>query len=105
MFNDTECTEVNPTPPTFARRKTLVRLEGVLGPEDAAKPTFIAPSLAAETREVLPTREAAHHLNRAEQTLRTWAMRDGSGPLRPIRINGRLAWRVSDIKRVLGVTP
>ena len=25
------------------------------------------------------------------------------GPLRPIRINGRLAWPVSELRRVLGV--
>ena len=26
-----------------------------------------------------------------------------NGPLRPIRINGRLAWNVSELRRVLGV--
>lgn len=59
--------------------------------------------LAQETRTALPTLEAAGHLNRAQQTLRRWAMRE-DGPLRPIRINGRLAWSVSDLRRVLGVT-
>ena len=59
-------------------------------------------SLALETRAALPTPEAAFHLNRAQQTLRLWAM-DGSGPLQPRRINGRLAWSVSDIKTLLGV--
>jgi len=59
-------------------------------------------SLAHETRAALPTPEAAFHLNRAQQTLRLWAMR-GDGPLRPLRINGRLAWPVSELKRVLGV--
>lgn len=58
--------------------------------------------LALEARTALPTPEAAGHLNRAQQTLRLWAMRE-DGPIRPIRINGRLAWRVADIKRVLGV--
>jgi hypothetical protein len=60
------------------------------------------PSLAQETRANLPTPEAAYHLNRAQQTLRLWAMRQ-DGPLRPLRINGRLAWPVADLKRVLGV--
>lgn len=55
------------------------------------------------TRPNLKTEEAAHYLNRRPQTLRAWAMRDGTGPLRPIRVNGRLAWPVADIKRVLGV--
>ncbi|HQQ70054.1 MAG TPA: DNA-binding protein [Alicycliphilus sp.] len=58
--------------------------------------------LAQETRAALPTREAAHHLSRAQQTLRLWAMRE-DGPVRPLRINGRLAWPVSELRRVLGV--
>ena len=58
--------------------------------------------LAQETRSAIPTAEAAHHLNRAAQTLWLWACKE-SGPIRPIRINGRLAWPVADIKRVLGV--
>lgn len=67
----------------------------------AAKTIQLTP-LTEETRAVLPTNEAAHQLNRAEQTLRLWAMR-GDGPLTPLRINGRLAWRVEDLKRILGV--
>ena len=59
-------------------------------------------SLDSETRAALPTPEAAFHLNRAQQTLRLWAMRE-DGPLRALRINGRLAWPVAEIKRVLGV--
>ncbi len=65
--------------------------------------TFQPVSLERETRAALPTPEAAFHLNRAQQTLRLWAMRDGTGPLRPMRINGRLAWPVSELRRVLGV--
>ncbi len=60
------------------------------------------PALATETRANLPTAEAAYHFNRAQQTLRLWAMRQ-DGPVRPLRINGRLAWPVADLKRVLGV--
>ncbi len=63
-------------------------------------PAFLA--LGLETRHTLTTREAAHHLNRAQQTLRIWACLE-NGPIRPIRINGRLAWPVSELKRVLGV--
>ena len=59
-------------------------------------------SLAQETRAALPTPEAAFHLNRAQQTLRLWAM-DGSGPLQCRRINGRLAWPVADLRKLLGV--
>lgn len=66
--------------------------------------TFQPVALERETRAALPTPEAAFHLNRAQQTLRLWAMRDGTGPIRPLRINGRLAWPVSELRRVLGVT-
>ncbi len=67
----------------------------------AAKTIQLTP-LALETRTALPTQEAAGHLNRAQQTLRMWAMRE-DGPVRPLRINGRLAWPVSELRRVLGV--
>lgn len=58
--------------------------------------------LSLETRSALATREAALHLNRAPQTLRIWACQE-SGPIRPNRVNGRLAWPVDEIKRVLGL--
>jgi hypothetical protein len=59
-------------------------------------------ALERETRAALPTPEAAYHLNRAQQTLRLWAMRE-DGPLRPLRINGRLHWKTDDLRRLLGV--
>lgn len=59
------------------------------------------PPLHTESREVVPTRCAAHHLNRRPQTLRGWACLE-SGPIRPVRLNGRLAWRVSDLRALLG---
>ncbi len=49
---------------------------------------------------VLPTDEAAAAINRAPQTLRKWACLE-NGPIRPIRINGRLAWRVADLQALL----
>jgi hypothetical protein len=49
---------------------------------------------------ILPTDEAAAVLNRRPQTLRKWACLE-NGPIRPIRINGRLAWRVSDLQQLL----
>jgi hypothetical protein len=61
------------------------------------------PPLDKETRPAVDTAAAAYYLNRRPQTLRIWAMRDGSGPIRPRRVNGRLAWPVCDLKRVLGV--
>lgn len=71
------------------------------GLDMAAKAIQLQP-LALETRATLTTAEAAGHLNRAQQTLRLWAMRE-DGPVRPLRVNGRLAWPVADLKRVLGV--
>lgn len=58
--------------------------------------------LIQETRAALPTTEAAIHLNRKPQTLRLWACHE-NGPLRPIRVHGRLAWPVADLRRILGV--
>jgi hypothetical protein len=67
-----------------------------------ANPTSRTIPLDRETRSALPTPEAAFHLNRAQQTLRLWAMRE-NGPIRPIRINGRLAWPVAELRRILNV--
>jgi hypothetical protein len=50
--------------------------------------------------EILPTNEAAAAINRCPQTLRKWACLE-NGPIRPIRINGRLAWRVADLQKLL----
>ena len=56
--------------------------------------------LDQETRSTIPTREAAYHLNRQMQTLHIWACKE-SGPIRPVRVGGRLAWPVAEIRRVL----
>jgi hypothetical protein len=58
--------------------------------------------LHLEPRSAVDTATAAHHLNRQPQTLRGWACL-GSGPIRPVRVHGRLAWKVADIRRLLGV--
>lgn len=61
------------------------------------------PPLESVTRPAVDTAAAAYYLNRRPQTLRMWACLE-NGPLRPIRINGRLAWPVSELRRVLGVS-
>lgn len=53
-----------------------------------------------ELRSHVETACAAYHLTRSPQTLRLWACLE-NGPIRPNRVNGRLAWAVADIKRVL----
>jgi hypothetical protein len=58
------------------------------------------PSLDQETRLEVTTAQASYHLNRKPQTLRTWSCYDNC-PLRPIRINGRLAWPVTELRRLL----
>ncbi|NDZ11469.1 hypothetical protein C7T35_01515 [Variovorax sp. WS11] len=58
--------------------------------------------LERETRSAIPSAEAAHHLSRSIKTLHLWACK-GEGPLKPLRVNGRLAWPVADIKRLMGV--
>lgn len=65
-------------------------------------PATIPPALAfrAAGRDTLPTSEAAPAINRACQTLRKWACLE-NGPIRPVRINGRLAWRVADLAKLL----
>ena len=68
--------------------------------QQATAPTFTP--LALEARPTVDTVAAAHYLSRRPQTLRGWACLE-NGPLRPIRVNGRLAWPVSDLRRLLGV--
>jgi hypothetical protein len=60
------------------------------------------PTLESITRPTVETAAASFYLNRRPQTLRGWACLE-NGPLRPLRVNGRLAWAVSDIRRVMGV--
>lgn len=59
------------------------------------------PPLDQQTRTYVDTDSAAFYLDRKPNTLRTWACLE-NGPLRPVRINGRLAWAVADIRAVLG---
>ncbi len=59
--------------------------------------------LDQETRTHVSTKVMCYHLGRKEQTARGWACNE-DGPIRPIRVNGRLAWPVSNIRRILGVT-
>ena len=68
--------------------------------QTATGPAYV--SLASETRTAVDTATAAYHLNRKPQTLRGWACLE-NGPLRPMRVHGRLAWGVAELRRVLGV--
>ena len=69
--------------------------------EGETSPSFV--SLDRETRSAVDTATAAYHLSRQPQTLRCWAVYE-SGPIRPLRINGRLAWPTVEIRRLLGIS-
>lgn len=60
------------------------------------------PPLEFVNRPNVDTKTAAYYLDRQPQTLRGWACND-NGPIRPVRINGRLAWPVAELRRLLGV--
>lgn len=62
-----------------------------------AHPMPAFPSLDQVNRPTVSTEQAAYFLNRKPQTLRAWACME-NGPIRPIRINGRLAWPVDEIR-------
>lgn len=51
------------------------------------------------TNPTVTTNAAAHYLDRRPQTLRIWALT--GHPINPRRINGRLAWPVADLRRLL----
>lgn len=70
-------------------------------PGSTAAPAFVG--LDRETRTAVDTATAAYHLSRRPQTLRGWACKE-DGPLRPVRVHGRLAWPVAELRRILGVT-
>lgn len=58
--------------------------------------------LDREPRVAVDTETAAFHLSREPQTLRIWACKD-NGPLRPLRVNGRLMWPTAELRKLLGV--
>lgn len=59
------------------------------------------PPLERVMRPTVTTAEAAFYLNRKPQTLRAWACLE-NGPIRPIHLNGRLAWRIAEIRALVG---
>jgi hypothetical protein len=66
----------------------------------ASGPAFV--SLDRETRAAVDTACAAYHLNRKQQTLRSWACLE-NGPLRPLRVHGRLMWPTAKLRELCGV--
>ena len=60
------------------------------------------PHLETVTSPTVKTAQAAYYLNRQPQTLRGWACGQ-TGPLQSVLVCGRLAWPVSNIRRLLGI--
>ena len=58
------------------------------------------PPLDLDIRSHVSTAIAASWLNRTPQTLRKWACYE-DGPIRPVKINGRLAWSIVEIRKLL----
>lgn len=57
-------------------------------------------TIVTTSNDLLPTNEAAALLRFAPQTLRKWACYD-NGPIRPVRIAGRLRWRTADLLKLM----
>jgi hypothetical protein len=57
--------------------------------------------LDQEQRTAVTTAEAAYHLNRKAQTLLIWSCKE-IGPIRPIKVCGRLMWRTDDLRKLVG---
>ena len=91
-------------------RQYIAELAEAEKPAPALAPKFTLPPgwpadfvpILLESRTHVSTSVMCRHLGRKEQTARGWACLE-NGPLRPDRVHGRLAWPVSEIKRVLGV--
>ena len=63
------------------------------------------PPLELENRPTVVTEQAAFYLNRKAQTLRGWAcLETFPEGLRPLRVNGRLAWPIAGIRKALGMS-
>lgn len=103
------------TTPVTVKRSTLLPLETVTSPTVttavldyslATEPVTVRrltfPPLETVTSPTVNTAAAAYYLNRQPQTLRWWSSLE-NGPLRPIRVSGRLAWPTADIKKLMGV--
>ena len=82
----------------LVREFLLSGATGSNGPPDQWSKGF--QPLEQVTRPTVPTNQAAYYVNRRPQSLRAWASLE-NGPIRPLRINSRLAWPVDQIKMLL----
>ena len=78
-----------------ARELLLSGATGINGPPNQWGKEF--QPLEQVTRPTVPTNQAAYYLNRRPQTMRSWSSLQ-NGPIRAIRVHGRLAWPIEKIK-------
>jgi len=84
----------------FLAQFPAAQIEQLTGKSNGLPVDFIP--LNQETRTHVSTAVMCRHLGRAEQTARGWASAETfPDGLRPLRINGRLAWPVAGIRRLL----
>lgn len=72
-------------------------------PPKARAPRVVYTPIDQETRSHVGTQQAGYYLGRAAQTLRIWSCRE-DGPVRPIRVHGRLMWPMAGIRAALGLS-
>jgi hypothetical protein len=68
---------------------------------DKSKTGFALRKALFGDKLLVPTNEAAPMIGRAPSTMRKWAM-SGRGPIQPVRADGGLLWRVSDLLEMAG---
>jgi hypothetical protein len=88
--------------PTHDQANTKQLVAKAKGAARVAQPSREFTALESEERPTVDTETAAHYLGRRPQTLRGWACLE-NGPLLPIRVHGRLAWKTNDIRKLLEV--
>ena len=82
----------------LVREFLLSGATGSNGPPDQWSKGF--QPLEQVTRPTVPTDQAAYYLNRRPQTMRAWSSLQ-NGPLRAIRVHGRLTWKINEIRALL----
>jgi hypothetical protein len=60
----------------------------------------IKPKISVDLPTYVSTKDAAQYLNRKPATLHGWSS-SGAGPIAPIKIYGRLGWRLSELAALL----
>ena len=86
-----------------ATHSSIQTMREATAPQQAIQPSDFLP-LHLETRTHVTTAVMCRHLGRKEQTARGWASAETfPDGMKPLRVNGRLAWPVAGIRRVLQV--